>query len=120
MELQDYLRVLRKRWRVITFVTLVVVALAAGITMATTKTYAASTQFFVSTSGNDNVSALQQGNTFTQARVKSYSQLIQSPKVLDPVIADLGLKVSAEQLAAKVTSSIPLDTVIIEVAECFF
>lgn len=106
---------LRKRWRVITFVTLVVVALAAGITMATTKTYAASTQFFVSTSGGDNVSALQQGNTFTQARVKSYSQLIESPKVLDPVIADLGLKVSAEQLAAKVTSSIPLDTVIIEV-----
>ncbi|MEP7334108.1 MAG: polysaccharide biosynthesis tyrosine autokinase [Terracoccus sp.] len=115
MELQDYLRVLRKRWRVISFVTLLVVALAAGITLATTKTYAASTQFFVSTSGNDNVAALQQGNTFTQARVKSYSQLIESPKVLSPVIADLRLDLTPEQLAAKVSSTIPLDTVIIEV-----
>lgn len=106
---------LRKRWRVISFVTLVVVALAAGVTLATTKTYAASTQFFVSTSGGDNVSALQQGNTFTQARVKSYSQLLESPKVLDPVITDLGLEISPEQLADKVTSTIPLDTVIIEV-----
>ncbi|MDN5790606.1 MAG: polysaccharide biosynthesis tyrosine autokinase [Micrococcales bacterium] len=115
MELQDYLRVLRKRWRVISFVTLVVIALAAGVTMATTKMYAASTQFFVSTSGGDNVSALQQGNAFTQARVKSYSQLLESPKVLDPVIADLGLDLTAEQLATKVTSVIPVDTVIIDV-----
>lgn len=106
---------LRKRWRVIAFVTLVVVALAAGVTMATTKMYAASTQFFVSTSGGDNVSALQQGNTFTQARVKSYSQLLESPKVLSPVIADLGLDLTPEKLAEKVTSTIPLDTVIIEV-----
>ncbi len=51
MELQDYLRVLRKRWRVIAFVTLIVLALAAALTVLTTRTYSATTQFFVSTSG---------------------------------------------------------------------
>lgn len=115
MELQDYLRVVRKRWRIIAFVTLLVIALAAMFTMLSTKVYASTTQFFVSTSGGDNVAALQQGNTFTQQRVKSYSQLLKSPKVLDPVIEDLGLQTTADQLANKVSSTIPLDTVILEV-----
>ena len=115
MELQDYLLVLRKRWRVIAFVTLLTVGLAATFTMATTKTYAATTQFFVSTAGGDNAAALQQGNSFTQQRVKSYSQLLESPKVLEPVITDLGLNTTAAKLADQVSATIPLDTVIIEV-----
>lgn len=115
MELHDYLRVLRKRWRVIALVTLAVVGLAAAWTMATTKTYAASTQFFVSTSGGDTAANLQMGNTFTQQRVKSYSQLLESPKVLDPVIIKTGLNTTADKLAAKVSATVPLDTVIIEV-----
>ncbi|MDN5797012.1 MAG: polysaccharide biosynthesis tyrosine autokinase [Intrasporangium sp.] len=115
MELQDYLLVLRKRWRIIALVTLLTVGLAAVFTMVTTRTYAATTQFFVSTSGGDNAAALQQGNSFTQQRVKSYSQLLESPKVLDPVIADLDLDLTAGQLASQVSATIPLDTVIIEV-----
>lgn len=115
MELQDYLNVLRKRWRIIAFVTLLVIALAAVFTLMTAKVYASTTQFFVTTSGSDNVAALQQGNTFTQQRVKSYSQLLQTPKMLDPVIKDLGLDTTADQLAKQVSSTIPLDTVILEV-----
>ncbi|EWT06971.1 chromosome partitioning protein [Intrasporangium chromatireducens Q5-1] len=115
MELQDYLRVVRKRWRVIAFVTLLVLALSAAFTMMSTKIYASTTQFFVSTSVGDNVAALQQGNTFTQQRVKSYSQLLESPKVLDPVIEDLGLEVTPDTLASQVSSTVPLDTVILEV-----
>lgn len=115
MELHDYLRVLRKRWRIIALVTLAVVGLAAAWTMATTKTYAASTQFFVSTSGGDTAANLQMGNTFTQQRVKSYSQLLESPKVLDPVITQTRLNTTAEKLAAQVSATVPLDTVIIEV-----
>ncbi len=115
MELQDYIRVVRKRWRIILSVMLLVIALAVTFTLLAPKTYASTTQFFVSTSDGDNVAALQQGNTFTQQRVKSYSQLLQSPKVLDPVIDDLGLDTTADKLASQVTSTIPLDTVIIEV-----
>ncbi len=116
MELQDYLRVLRKRWRVIAFVTLIVLALAAALTVLTTRTYSATTQFFVSTSGSDNAQQLQQGNSFTQARVKSYSLLLSSPAVLDPVIADAGLTTTADALGKNVTATIPLDTVFIEVS----
>ena len=51
MDLHDYLRVVRKRWRTITAVTLVLVAAAALLTLWSPKTYQARTQLFVSTSG---------------------------------------------------------------------
>ncbi len=115
MELQDYLNVIRKRWMIIAAVALVTLGLAAAYTALTPRTYAANTQFFVSTSGNESTSALAQGNTFTQARVKSYSQILESPKVLGPVIEQVGLSTTADQLADQVTSTIPLETVIIDV-----
>src|SRR6478735_8306035 len=101
---------------IIAAVTLVTLGLAAAYTALSPRTYAATTQFFVSTSGDDTTSSLAQGNTFTQARVKSYSQLLESPKVLDPVIKKVGLDTTADRLAAQVTSTIPLDTVIIDVS----
>src|SRR6478609_3491885 len=100
---------------IIAAVALVTLGLAAAYTALTPRTYAASTQFFVSTSGEDSTSALAQGNTFTQARVKSYSQLLETPKVLNPVIQQVGLKTTADKLATQITSTIPLDTVIIDV-----
>lgn len=115
MELQDYLRVLRKRWQIIALVTLLVVGASALFTALSPRTYSARTQFFVSTSGADNNGSLLQGNTFTQQRVKSYAQLLETPKVLDPVIDKLKLSTTADKLAARVSATVPLDTVIIEV-----
>ncbi len=117
MELQDYLRLLRKRWPVIVLVTLLTVAAAAGVTVLSPKVYSAHTQFFVSTSsgGDNNAVQLLQGSTFTQQRVKSYSQLLETPKVLGPVIDRLQLKTTPERLAEQVSATVPLDTVLIDV-----
>ncbi len=115
VELQDYLNVIRKRWMIIAAVTLVTLGLAAAYTALTPRTYAANTQFFVATSSTDNAQALQQGNMFSQARVKSYSQLLASPKVLNPIIKDLNLGTDASTLAEQIKTTIPLDTVIIDV-----
>jgi capsular exopolysaccharide synthesis family protein len=115
VDLHDYLRVVRKRWRTICVVTLVLVAFAALLTMWSPKVYQARTQLFVSTSGGQDSTQLLQGNTFTQQRVKSYSDLITTPSVLDPVIKNLGLDLTADQLGKKITASVPLDTVLIDV-----
>jgi len=115
VELRDYLEVARKRWRLIAVVTLSVLAISAVWTILSPRVYASTTQFFVSTSGDANAASLQQGNTFTQARVKSYTQLLESPRVLDPVIASTGIDTTAQELAKQVTSTVPLDTVVIEV-----
>ena len=115
MELKDYIRSIRKRWRIIIVAMLVVLAGAALATLLSPKVYEAQTQLFVSTSGGSDTSALLQGSSFTQARVKSYADVITTPKVLDPVIAELKLNTTADKLATQITATVPLDTVLIQV-----
>ena len=115
MELKDYIRVIRKRWRIIMAAMLVVLAGAALATTFSPKVYEAQTQLFVSTSGGNDSGALLQGSSFTQQRVKSYADIMTSPKVLDPVIEKLGLDTTAAKLATQITATVPLDTVLIQV-----
>ena len=116
MELKDYIRIVRKRWRIIVAVTLVVLAGAALATALSPKVYQAQTQLFVSTSGGSDSSALLSGSNFTQQRVLSYANVITTPTVLDPVIGTLKLNTTAAQLGDQITATVPLNTVLIEVA----
>jgi capsular exopolysaccharide synthesis family protein len=115
VDLHDYLRVVRKRWRTIVAVTLALVAVAALVTLWSPKVYQARTQLFVSTSGGDDSTQLLQGSSFTQQRVKSYSDIITTPTVLNPVIEDLGLDTDADKLGKQISAAVPLDTVLIDV-----
>lgn len=116
MDFRDFWRTARKRWIVIVFVTLLCVVASALLALLSPKTYEASTRLFVSTAGSDNSTALLQGSSFSQQRVKSYADVVTSPKVLGPVIRQLGLDVRPSQLAARVTATAPLDTVLIDVS----
>ena len=113
VELQDYLLVVRKRWRVILLVVLICVGLASAQPSPATKIYESRTQFFVSTTGSDDSGALLQGSTFTQQRVKSYAQLLTTPRILAPVAEAVGV---TGDIADQVTATTPPDTVLIEVA----
>lgn len=115
MDLQGYLRVITKRWKLIAATTLVIVALAALVTLISPKKYSSNVQFFVSTSSSDNTAALAQGNTFTQARVLSYTQLITTPKVLEPIADKLQIEGGAKTLAGEVASTVPTNTVLMNV-----
>lgn len=115
MELRDYIRILRKSWVLIVALTLVGVGAAAAYSLTRTPLYSSSAKVFVSTSGGSTVSELQQGNSFTQQRVKTYADLATTPIVLLPVIANLGLELSSDELAAEVTATAPLDTTLIDI-----
>lgn len=116
MELQDYIRIVRKRWMTIVLTTLVVFGLAGLLTATATKQYASTTQFFVSVSGADDSAQLQQSNTFIQQRVKSYAQLLKTPRALDPVAEALGDGTDVDDLADQITAVTPPDTVMLEVS----
>lgn len=116
MDLKDFYRLVLRN--LITVVASVLVGLltAGGITYLTTPQYEAKLQLFVSTQSSDfDISALVQGSSFSQQRVKSYAQIIPSPTTLEPVIKKLGLDVKPENLAKRVKASAPLDTVLINV-----
>lgn len=116
MELRDYIRILRKSWLLIVLLTLVGVAAAATFSLLQKPMYTASTKVFVSTSSGQNVSDLAQGNSFTVQRVKTYSDLVTTPIVLQPVIAALELNMTSDDLASAVSASAPLDTTLIEIS----
>ena len=116
MDLMSYVQILRRRWRTLVSVALGVLAVAALLTLLATPQYTSSTKFFVSTADSANSSQLAQGGAFTQQRVKSYSLLLRTPKLLEPVITKAGVSDSAATLADKITATTPPDSVMIDVA----
>ena len=116
MELRDYLRILRKGWLLILAITVVAIGAAAAYSFIKTPEYSATAKVVVSVQGgNDNVSDLVQGNTFTQNRVKTYAELATTPIVLNPVIDQLDLDMTVTELAAAITATAPLDTSLIQI-----
>ena len=123
MDLRDYVRLLRRRWRLIALCALLGIAAALTATLTQTKVYTADFQFFVSAqgstataSGTGDISNAYTGGLFTQQRVKSYADVLQSPRLGELVVRDLGLKRSSTSLAKQVTATAPLDTVLINLS----
>jgi succinoglycan biosynthesis transport protein ExoP len=115
VELRDYLRILRKRWVVISGMTLLGIASAAGVTILTTPTYQASTLVYVQVQSSGSVGELAQGSSFIQSQVKSFAEVVSTPRVLDAAIKSLRLDESAGSLSESVSASAPADTVNIEI-----
>lgn len=116
MELTDYVRILRKSWLIIVLATLVGVAAGAGWSLTRTTLYQAQSTVFVSTQSGDSIAELQQGSTFTQQRVNTYAGLVTQPIVLNPVIAQLNLGVTASELATSVQANTTLNTTFITIS----
>jgi polysaccharide biosynthesis transport protein len=117
VELHEYLIILRKRWMSILLITALTVAGVMTATLLATPTYQANSQVFVSvsTGGSTSTSDLLQGSTFTQNQVTSYTGVVTSPRVLIPVIAQLGLHTTPDQLATSITADSPINTVLINI-----
>ncbi len=115
MELTDYIRILRKNWIIILVATALGLALAALFTWTRTPAYQAQSTVFVSTQAGGTVAEMQQGQNFTQSRVTTYANLVTTPIVMNPVIAQLDLETTAGRLAVSVSASSPLNTTLITI-----
>lgn len=115
MELSDYIRILRKNWIIILVATLVGVGAAAVYSLTRTPEYESSSTIAVSTQTGGTAAELQQGSNFAQTRINTYVGLVTKPIVLNPVIAQLDLGTTAEQLAKNVAASAALNTTLITI-----
>jgi polysaccharide biosynthesis transport protein len=113
----QFIQALRRSWVAVIALTVLGALVGVTITFLQTPTYVANAQLFVSTSAvTKTATDLNQGGTFAQGEVKSYSEVITSPEVLGPVLAHLKLTMSPQALASKVGVTVPLDTVLIELS----
>lgn len=115
MELRDVVRVLRAWWVVIVALVLVGVSAGAGLSLLIAPEYVATSKVFVSTSSAGTTQDLSTGNSFSVRQVITYSALVVTPLVLQPVIDELKLPTSAAALASQVTAEAVSGTSLIEI-----
>lgn len=115
MDLSDYMRILRRNWILIVACGLLGILGAGVASLIVQPTYTAETRLFVAIQSSGSVSDLQQGSTFSQARMQSYVETVDTPVVLQPVISSLGLDLSPADLALRVKASANLNAVIITI-----
>jgi succinoglycan biosynthesis transport protein ExoP len=117
VDLKRFVDVLRSHWLVIVAAVVIFTGAAAAYVWHETPIYTARTQLFVSTPTQPgNLSLTYQGGLFSQQRVLSYSRIVSSPQVVRGVIQRLHLPMSVEQLQAAIHTSVPVDTVLIDVS----
>lgn len=116
MEIREYVEVLRKNWLLIIAMGLVGLAAGAGISLVMPPEYESRTQIYVSTrSDTEDPWELLQGADYSRQVVNSYVDVINTGLVLDPVVAELGLEMSAAELSEHVLASSPLDSALIDI-----
>jgi polysaccharide biosynthesis transport protein len=116
MELQQYLKVLGRRWMAALVGALVVFGGVAVYTAIQTPTYSSTNRVFIQPEKGASASELNSGITVASQQIVSYSDLATSPLVLGPVIEALGLETTPAELATHVSTSVPQDTLILEIA----
>jgi succinoglycan biosynthesis transport protein ExoP len=111
----DYWLIVRKRWGLMVLVTVLGLLGALAVNQFTTPMYLSTAKLFVSSQTSDSASDLLSGSSFTQQRVKSYADLVTSPSVLNTVINELDLHSIRRDLAERITATVPLNEVIIQI-----
>ncbi|TQR85420.1 polysaccharide biosynthesis tyrosine autokinase [Mycobacterium hodleri] len=117
MNFRGFTKALRTRWLIVCTTTIVAVLAAVATTLLTTPLYQSTTRLFVSSSaGGKSLADKYSGTLDSQQRVLSYTELITGETLAQRTIDKLNLDMTAQDLAAEVTASAKLDTVLIDVA----
>lgn len=115
MELQHYLTILRDRWISAAVAAAVVLGTVIAFTALQTPEYQSTNRVFVQTQAGSSVADLSSGVNFASQQITSYADVATTPLVLDPVIKELGLDTSPAALAGQISTTVPPETLILEI-----
>jgi polysaccharide biosynthesis transport protein len=113
--LYEYLTVVRWRWRFLALFVLIVVGGVTLLSVLMTPLYTTKATVYFVTQVDESDAELTEVVLYPETMVRSYAEAATQPLVLDAVIRQLGLRVSAATLADSVDANSPLGTVIIEI-----
>ncbi|MFB1294608.1 polysaccharide biosynthesis tyrosine autokinase [Mycobacterium sp. pW049] len=115
MTVQDFVQILRSRWKIICATTVLAILAAVAYSLTIAPSYQASTRLFVSTTSDGNNTQSNDGGLFAQRRVLSYVELVTGDLLAQRTVDKLGLDMSASDLKSKVEATSPTDTVLIDI-----
>lgn len=107
---------IRRFWVLIAALGILGAVAAFGVSSMLTPTYRSTTSLYYTLNFGNSASDLAQGSTYTANQMQSFGELARSQVVLQPVIDELDLGMSVEQLSRIVTVTTPRDTVIMNIA----
>ncbi|MFT4011763.1 MAG: polysaccharide biosynthesis tyrosine autokinase [Nocardioidaceae bacterium] len=110
MELDDYLKVLRRRWKWIVASVLACLVVAVVYTLAQTPLYRSSAKLYITTDAAQSASEVIEGTTYGERKVASYVDLVTSRELASRVSDDLGLDGSPSEAGATVSATAVADT----------
>lgn len=101
---QDYFRILSRGWLVIlSAAVLSALVVMIGDRLVRDPVFVASTQLFALVPGDAQTHAAYEGNRAASVRMDTYAQLATSSIVTQRTIADLGLEITPEDLANRIS-----------------
>jgi len=118
IDLREYFGIIKKRFWIIALITIVAASVSAGISFFVLQpVYQANSTIIVNTDNNEQ-SQMITGDQFTvtQKLAVTYGEIIKSRTVLEPVINNLKLGSTFEELSEQITVSPVKDTQIIGIS----
>lgn len=115
MEARDLLRIIRFNWMLILAAT--VLGSMVGLVMASVKDpeYSAVSQVFVAVTDGGSTGELAQGISYSQQQARNFSAVATKEIVLGPVIDDLGLDTTVQELRSRVSAGVQVNTSLISI-----
>lgn len=115
MELQDYLRMIRRGWAVILLTAISGVALASLYVAFQPKTFVATTSLYVTSRAPVTIDDLEAASNFSTKAVPTYAGVIDSAAVLGPVSTELRPPRDPDELATSVVAQAREETTLIDI-----
>lgn len=117
--LMDMLRIIRKHLIAAILSFVVVFAAVCAYTLLVPPKYSATAQVFAtysdSAANSGDISTVNNASSYISNQIKSYPTLATTESVLQPVIDDLGLNTTVEDLAKELTVTNPTDTAFVNI-----
>ena len=111
------MRLVLRRWRIVLLLITLSLLGALTYTVLATPKYESDVRAFVATKDSGGgASDAYAGGLFTQQRVKSYAEIVNSPAVTGPVAERLRLGLSSDDIAERIEATAPEGTVLIDIA----
>lgn len=106
---------LKKRWYLIAAATALGGVVGLTMSLLATPVFQSTATLFVSINQGSSGSDLNQGTTYAQNQMQSFARLATSSRVLQPVIQELDLDLTPQELARNVQVVTPSNTVILSI-----